>query len=285
MSALRANAVACGQMLKTLLLLSGDVEQNPGPLSPQQEKQMFDTIMTLPSMQHSQSAILDELSSIRANHEAFQQKITEEIHSVRKQQQALERQLADVSDRLTRVEDNTPLGTTGKKELDQLAAQTGVLARACKAMQDCQDDLESRSRRNNLVFYGFPDNEKETWAQSEEKVISFCSSNLQLNIAPEAIERSHRLGRYTTARKRPVIVKFLSFKEKERVLKASGKLKGTDFGISEDYSPKIRLERQKLIQYAKEKGGDFKLRFNKLFMNGQVFLYDSAAESVVPSPR
>ncbi|KAH8040456.1 hypothetical protein HPB51_010422 [Rhipicephalus microplus] len=35
-------------------------------------------------------------------------------------------------------------------------------------MKDCQDDFKSRNRRNNLVFYGFPDIENETEANWEE---------------------------------------------------------------------------------------------------------------------
>lgn len=75
-------------------------------------------------------------------------------------------------------------------------------------------------------------------------------------------------------------MKYVSFKEKQRVLAAARKLKGTDYSISEDYSEKVRLERKKLLQFARERGGDFKLNFNKLKIGTQVFRYDAASDSV-----
>lgn len=42
--------------------------------------------------------------------------------------------------------------------------------------------------------------------------------------------------------------------------------------ISEDYSNKVRLERQKLLHFGRDRGGDFKLHFNKLNIANQTFL-------------
>ena len=53
------------------------------------------------------------------------------------------------------------------------------------------------------------------------------------------IERVHRLGPKKPGNEdkpRPIICRFSSYKDKEHVLKHSFKLKGTRFGISEDFS-------------------------------------------------
>lgn len=147
-------------------------------------------------------------------------------------------------------------------------------------MRERQDDLENRSRRNNLLFYGLDDTAGETWAESEERILTFCSEKLSVDASVTSIERAHRLGRFSQQNNRPIIVKYVSFKEKQRVLAAARKLKGTDYSISEDYSEKVRLERKKLLQFARERGGDFKLNFNKLKIGTQVFRYDAASDSV-----
>uniref|UniRef100_A0A1S4LJU1 Uncharacterized protein n=3 Tax=Ixodes scapularis TaxID=6945 RepID=A0A1S4LJU1_IXOSC len=69
---------------------------------------------------------------------------------------------------------------------------------------DSHDDLDNRSRRNNLIFFGIPDVQNETWATSEERIVSFCSEKLNIQIDSAAIERAHRLGRFTLTKKRPV---------------------------------------------------------------------------------
>lgn len=59
----------------------------------------------------------------------------------------------------------------------------------------------------------------------------FCSEKLNMAISAAAIERARGLGRYTAAKARPVILMFLSFHDKECVLSAVAKLKGSEFGV------------------------------------------------------
>lgn len=208
--------------------------------------------MTIPVIQQKQSEILNEIQLIRSEQQILEQKVTE------------------LTNKIKQVEDNVASVLPLKAEVARLVNCSGKLSTACTNLQDYQDDLDNRSRRNNLIFFGIEDNQNETWAESESKILSFCSEKLQVPIASEAIERAHRLGRYTEAKNRPLIVKFLSFKDKQRVLTVTARLKGSQFAISEDYSNKVRLQRQKLIQFARQRGGNFKLNFNKLRMNGQL---------------
>ena len=53
------------------------------------------------------------------------------------------------------------------------------------------------------------------------------------------IERSHRLGGFQKEKKRPIVTKFLKFKDKENIKKASYKLKGTTFGTSDQFPNEI----------------------------------------------
>ncbi|XP_075726224.1 uncharacterized protein LOC142767862 [Rhipicephalus microplus] len=261
---LGAKFLSCMRVARMLLLLSGDVEQNPGPLTSQQEKEMLDVIMTLPSMQQQQTEILSEIRFIRAD------------------QQALEQKLSQLAEKVKLVEDNvSPL----RDDVTQLLAQNEDLADTCAKLRDSYEDLDGRSRRNNLVVYGLPDTVNETWAQSEAQVIAFCSEKLNVAISTAAIERAHRLGRYTAVKARPIILRFLSFKDKERVLAVASKLKGTEFALSEDYSSKVRQDRKKLIQFAKDRKAEYKLHFNKMKIGNQTFVYNAETDTVTRDTR
>lgn len=115
-----------------------------------------------------------------------------------------------------------------------------------------------------MLFFGFEDDEKEDWAASEQKIIAFCSEKLKISASSTKFERVHRLGKFTAEKNRPIIAKFTSFKDKNNVLGAAHKLKGTDISIGEDFSFSTRLARRKLISFARELDKPFKLTIDKL---------------------
>ena len=107
-------------------------------------------------------------------------------------------------------------------------------------------DFEDRSRRNNLRIDGLNESEKETWEDTEEKVQQIFRNNLGLE-ATLPIERAHRTGKVTEKKKsRTVVLKMLSYKDRNLVLKNAHKLKGTDIYINEDYSYETTEIRRKL---------------------------------------
>ena len=57
------------------------------------------------------------------------------------------------------------------------------------------DDLENRSRRNNLCFEGIPESPNETWQESESKIKHLISSHMPEVGTDFVIERAHRVGR------------------------------------------------------------------------------------------
>lgn len=92
------------------------------------------------------------------------------------------------------------------------------------------------------------------------------------------IERSHRLGAYRPNRNRPIIVKFISYKTKKKLLLASPELKGSAFLLSEDFSPTVRSSRARLLNHGRHQAQPFKLRFNKLHSANSLFMYDSESK-------
>ena len=76
------------------------------------------------------------------------------------------------------------------------------------------DSLENHSRRNNLLFFGIPrEKANENWEESERKVRAVIQEGMGVQQEMD-IERAHRAGKGDA-----VIVKFLSYKSREMVLK------------------------------------------------------------------
>ena len=63
-----------------------------------------------------------------------------------------------------------------------------------KEIKDKLNDLENRSRRNNLRIDGIIEEENESWSQSEKKLQEIIKDQLQFEQDIE-IERTHRSGK------------------------------------------------------------------------------------------
>lgn len=83
-------------------------------------------------------------------------------------------------------------------------------------LDDCVEDMNNRMRKNNLIFKGLPEEEKETWSETEILVSDFVKDKLGVTIGE--IERAHHLGTRHPESYHPIIVKFLNFKSKDEVL-------------------------------------------------------------------
>ena len=88
----------------------------------------------------------------------------------------------------------------------------------------------------------------------------------------------------------PIIACFGSFKAKEKILEARRALKNKKSAvfISEDFTPRVRDVRRKLLPFLREaKSANKKafLRFDTLGIDGKTFLYDPATDGVVERQR
>lgn len=107
------------------------------------------------------------------------------------------------------------------------------------------DELENRSRRNNIITHGF----EEPKDESLEILFDTVTKNVlqgKLNVTICGVERCHRLGAKSINKIRPVILKLIDYREKVLILKNCSKLKGSDQYVTQDFSPKVRAIRKKL---------------------------------------
>lgn len=102
-----------------------------------------------------------------------------------------------------------------------------------------------------------------------------------MTIQSRDIGRAHRLGTYREGKRRPIIVKFAHIKDKEALLSSSGKLKGTDYSISENFAPEIRSARRRLFEFGKAQHSPYKLCYDRLICGRKTYVYDQAKQLVV----
>lgn len=106
-------------------------------------------------------------------------------------------------------------------KLEELPSVIHVTRVKCDAQEETLqaliskvDDIENRSRRCNLVFYGIEDtDERENNLASEKLVLDLCTS--VLGVDQVAVERAHRLGKFDSEKPRPIIVNFSTYKERQ----------------------------------------------------------------------
>ena len=100
----------------------------------------------------------------------------------------------------------------------------------------------SYSRRENLKFFGIPEKEANIEEGGEafdtravlnqflETVLGFQDPRIN-----REIQRVHRVGKSNNGKPRPILARFLRFKDRERILRQGFKLKGTKYMMLQDF--------------------------------------------------
>ena len=131
-------------------------------------------------------------------------------------------------------------------KLDEVVKVTNRNTSMMKTLAYKSIDLEARSRRNNLVFWGISENYNENCFSI---IREFIKNHLDMDADKMYLARSHRLGPrkigYRNPR-RPIIVNFRDFCDTEAIMAKAYMLKGTPFSIDHDL-PKEIIEARKHI--------------------------------------
>ena len=143
-----------------------------------------------------------------------------------------------------------------KKQVEDLKCEISHLKEENIRIQFKQIDQEARGRRDNLIFYGIPEEKEEN---IHETMNTFLREHMQISDGSTIIDRAHRQGRPRSGtflgsnanKPRPVIIKFYRFKEKERVRAKRFDLK-PPFSITEDLPLEIRDARKSLLPQLQE---------------------------------
>ena len=162
--------------------------------------------------------------------------------------------MAESVDFMEREVDKVKENMSKKAEKEELDSLKATVSKMDTTLTQKFDELENRSRRNNLIFHGVP----EVSTPSTEDLIKDLLSTLMGAVDME-FERIHRTGRIIAngnnnsgEKPRPIHVRFLRYQDREKILKAApSKLKGQLFHgarifVTDDVSVSIRKSRKSL---------------------------------------
>lgn len=202
------------------------------------------------------------------------------IGALKQNQDELTQKLSDLTDRVTTVESLIEINGTQPPTSDIFPLVSNAVRIENAQINSRLNDLEDRSRRDNLLFYGVQDHPSETWAESEAHIRNLVSGHLNMALTDDAIARAHRLGAFVPNKTRPIIAKFSSFKSKENILSQKSKFKTAGVSVGEDFCRATRQSRKKLVEYGKASGQTYSLRADKLVINKKKYVYCAATDSV-----
>ena len=144
-----------------------------------------------------------------------------------------------------------------------------------KDLKDQLTDLRSRSMRKNLVITNVPETADDI--STETIVKKFLKEKIKVDPHfAENIEvaRAHRFGKSRAQKPRPIVIRFEKFKEKMKILEHGKNLKGTSYGVNEQFPQEIMEKRSKLFPILRKcRNNNIKavIRVDKLYVRNNLF--------------
>lgn len=261
-----------------LLQQCGDVELNPGPpkMDPRQTRLSSKSgemgvgrresvekgASAEPSLTDIMSKLVDMDSSIDRKLDGLRDEFNNTCSMVKAEMQELREEINDL-----------------KTENNDLKRENKDLRSHLHDVDLKLDDLECRSRRNNLLLYGMHKTENETGEELEARVQEVFIDKLEFaeNVA---LDRIHRVNDKPNS---PIIMRCVLYKEKVSILKAKSKLQGSSYFVGEDFSIRVRTVRKALAPHLKEAKAAGKLAtmiYDYLLIDGKKFILDADGSSI-----
>ena len=203
--------------------------------------------MASPSIDESvQKLSIDVLQELRVENKELLKSINVIIH------EAVNKEFTKLLDRLDeqqgRIHDLEITQQQQASTIAQLRATVDVQCDTIQNLQNSVSDLEQYSRRNCLQIFGVPENSGEC---TDDIVCDIANAHLKVPLSKADIDRSHRTGypasesvQQTSGnntsshhppkkRPRPIVVKFVSYRQRQSVISQRRKLKGSGIVIQE----------------------------------------------------
>ena len=205
------------------LLLSMDVESNPGP--------------TLPA---DLQAVVDLINdNMNAKFDVMQHQI-----------ETMSAAIATVKQDVSLLQEN--MNTLKQKQMNSTCDIQNITKRL--DMIEAESDRQQQySRRENLLFHGITISGNEDYAIMRRRIVSILNEHVKVKTWHENdIVRAHRNNSSSPDKPGPVIARFTNFMDKLAILKARPELKQHGIGISNDLTKK---QRQTISDIRNSSGG------------------------------
>ena len=266
----------------SLLLQCGDVELNPGPTHKDSMRQTrltsggnaataekTDGPQNTPS-KTAASTKEPTFSDVMTTLQTMNSTMTSKLDGVSADVGLMREQFAELQGEVKGLREEV---SALRLENDELKQSNYDMKTWLDELERKTDDLEGRSKRNNLIFHRLPRQEKETGADCEDMLRDLITDKLEL--ADDIVfDRVHRLSSKPNS---PVIARCAFFKDKVKILKAKRKLQGSNIFIGEDFCARVRDIRRKLTPHLKaerNEGCRVSMVFDHLLVDGKSFTAD-----------
>ncbi|CAG2220516.1 unnamed protein product [Mytilus edulis] len=130
-------------------------------------------------------------------------------------------------------------------------------------------DMQCRSMKYNLIFSGIEEHRDE---DCEDKLRRFIYQDMRIEHRLE-FGNVHRFGKSYRNKPRPIIARFLYFSDLDMVKRAGKNLKGTHYGVNQQFPAEIEEKRRKLYPIMKaERKNNSKVVLirDKLYVNDEL---------------
>ena len=262
---------------------------------------------------HLESRMEDLFGSLKSELSCLRHELNEEIEKVKSTVNDMETSLNAAWDTIKDLQDELKIHAEFRKKhkesLEKHLEDNGVSqsAKAKIALQESQINLlntklseeqekiialENYSRRENLRFMNIPEQEHENCTDT---VYDIVENGLNINTQNIYFHAVHRVGKPRSPEDshhhpRPIIARFLCREDRDRVLKAKGRLRHSTYYpnayITKDYAKAIQLERKELIKamfIARKKGMSAKVVDRNLVINDNVYHVGNIPDELKPA--
>lgn len=287
----RVGGVAFGLFLfllyfGTLLEQSNDVEKNPGPGPQKTGDGMRQTRLNSGSRRNSvdrnppvEPTVTDNAKAVSGEREVSVSEPTlrdvmSKLMNMDSKFDGMKNDVNDMKEAYSNLRDEVHGMREAVSELRQeneaLKEQNSSLQSKLESLERKTDDLECRSKRNNIIIHGISRSGSE---DCEGLVQDMLTDQLELSETVQ-FDRVHRLSGKPNA---PIIARCTFYKDKVKILKEKGKLKGSTVFIGEDFSSRVREIRKKLtvhLRQAKAANKRATMVYDHLLIEGDKFVLD-----------
>ena len=209
------------------------------------------------------------LASIRVLFEEYLDPVRSELDSIRGSLQTATSKLDEIavlSERCTQLQaENMTLKSKLKQTQDK-----------CQTLEDRLVSMETVSRRNNLKFVLMKKGKSVSWPDKDcESIILDMCNRYNLNLSENSIERAHKLR--TAQRDSPIIARFLSFKDKLKVIRQKQKFRESGILVVEDFPVEViqcRKMFSPVLTAAYRSNHKAHLSVDKLILDGKPYTVD-----------
>ena len=158
-----------------------------------------------------------------------------------------------------------------RKEKEQiingLQNEVSFLKERIDLLEKKSDDSEQYSRKNCLLVHGVEEQEQEN---TDNIVLNVIKEHLDIELLVKDFDRSHRFGKSNSkSKRRPIIVKFISYNDRRAIFNNKKRLKGTGISITES----LTAERMRKLKSARDQFGFSNVRS----IDGRIMYKDSTA--------